>query len=73
MSEHDELTLLNKRNIAALHEGLKQFEAMRAADAKRVEQLMATVTMQSQQIQKLQVDVAVLRATGMGHGPTGGN
>lgn len=73
MSDYDEATLLNKRNITALHEGLKALERLRQDDSKRVEQLMATVTMQSQQIQKLQVEVAVLRATGMGRGPTGGN
>ena len=69
----DESVILATRNIKALHEGLKHFEAARVEDSKRVEQLMQTVSMQTQQIQALQQSMALLRAKAMGSGPTGGN
>lgn len=66
----DEALILATRNIKAMAEGMRQFESMRSNDSQRVEQLMSTVTMQAQQIQKLQAEVAVLRARAMGAGPT---
>jgi hypothetical protein len=70
MSDYNEDLLLAKRNILALNEGLKHVERMRAEDAKRVETLMGTITQLQQQVQKLVLDVAVLRVKITGTGPT---
>jgi predicted nucleic acid-binding Zn-ribbon protein len=70
MSDYNEDLLLAKRNINALNEGLKHVERMRVEDSKRVESLMGTITQLQQQVQKLTVDVAVMRAKITGTGPT---
>ena len=70
MNEYDERMILAQRNINALNEGLKHVERRRSEDAKRVEDLMGTVTQLQQQVQKLTIDVAMLRAGSVGRGPT---
>ena len=70
MSDYNEDLILAKRNINALNEGLKHVERMRAEDSKRVESLLGTITQLQQQVQKLTVDVAVMRAKITGTGPT---
>jgi predicted nucleic acid-binding Zn-ribbon protein len=70
MSDYNEDLLLAKRNINALNEGLKHVERMRTEDSKRVEALMGTITQLQQQVQKLVLDVAVLRVKTLGTGPT---
>jgi hypothetical protein len=70
MSDYDERMILAQRNINALNEGLKLVERRRVEDAQRVEALMGTVTQLQTQVQKLTLDVAVLRANSVGRGPT---
>jgi hypothetical protein len=70
MSDYDERMILAQRNINALNEGLKLVETRRTADAKRVEDLMATVTQLQTQVQKLIIDMAVLKAGSVGRGST---
>lgn len=70
MNEYDERMILAQRNINALNEGLKLVERRRSEDAQRVEALMGTVTQLQAQVQKLTIDVAVLRAGSVGRGPT---
>jgi predicted nucleic acid-binding Zn-ribbon protein len=70
MSDYDERMILAQRNIKALNEGLKHVEHQRSEDAKRVEALMGTITQLQTQVQKLTIDVAVLRAGSVGRGPT---
>ena len=70
MSDYDERMILAQRNISALNEGLKLVERRRSEDAQRVEALMGTVTQLQAQVQKLTLDVAVLRANSVGRGPT---
>jgi hypothetical protein len=69
-NQYDENILLAKRNIEAMNEGMKHFERMRALDNEQVQQLQATVTQLAQQVQKLTIDVALLRAKTQGHGAT---
>lgn len=68
----DEALLLATRNIKALNEGMKHFEAKRVEDSRRVEQLMSTVTQLTTQMHLLSQQVNVLRAKSMGTGSTGG-
>lgn len=70
MLEYNEELSLARRNIEAMNVAMKHFEAMRAEDNHRVEQLQATVTQQMQSIQALQIQVALLRAQQQGHGAT---
>jgi hypothetical protein len=70
MSDYNETLLLAKRNIEAMNEGMKFFEAQRVADKQRVEQLQETVTQMVQQIQNLTVQVAMLRVQSLGNGAT---
>lgn len=59
-----------KRNIEAMNEGMKYFEKMRTDDNEKVVQLQNTVSQLTQQIQKLTIEVALLRAKSQGHGAT---
>jgi hypothetical protein len=70
MSNYDENLLLAKRNIEAMNEGMKHFERMRVQDGDQVRQLQATVSQLTEQVQKLTIDVALLRAKTQGHGAT---
>ena len=62
--------LLFRRNIEAMNVAMKHFEAKRAEDNARVVQLQETVTMQTQAIQQLQTQVALMRVQLMGNGAT---
>jgi hypothetical protein len=70
MSDYNETLLLAKRNIEAMNEGMKFFEAQRVRDRDQVQQLQATVAQLMEQVQKLTIDVALLRARAQGHGAT---
>ena len=70
MNNYDENLLLAKRNIEAMNEGMKHFERMRVQDGDQVRQLQATVSQLTEQVQKLTIDVALLRAKTQGHGAT---
>lgn len=70
MMNYDERMILAQRNINALNEGLKLVERRRVEDAQRVESLLGTIAQLQTQVQKLTIDVAVLRAGSVGRGPT---
>jgi hypothetical protein len=70
MNDYNENLLLAKRNIEAMNEGMKHFERMRVQDGDQVRQLQATVSQLTEQVQKLAIDVALLRAKTQGHGAT---
>lgn len=61
-SEYDGRMIAATRNIEAIFVTLNHFEVKRAADAKRVEDLMMTLTQQNQQITKLTQQVTLLQA-----------
>jgi len=61
-SEYDGRMIAATRNIEAIFVTLNHFEAKRAADAKRVEDLLMTLAQQSQQINKLTQQVTLLQA-----------
>jgi len=63
MSEYDGRMIVAQKNIESIFTALNHFEAKRAADASRVEQLMATVTQLTQQQQQLQVQLNYINAT----------
>jgi len=60
--EYDGRMIAAQRNIDSLFTAVNHFEKMRAADAKRVEDLMATLAQQNVQIDNLTQQVAVLQA-----------
>ena len=59
-SEYDGRMIAATRNIESIFITLNHFEAKRAADAKRVEDLIMTLTQQNQQISKLTQQVTLL-------------
>jgi len=61
-SEYDGRMVAATRNIESIFIALNHFEAKRAADANRVEDMMMTLTQQNQQIQALNQKVALLQA-----------
>ena len=61
-SEYDGRIIAATRNIESIFVALSHFETKRAADAKRVEDLMMTVTQLTQQVQTLNQKVALLQA-----------
>jgi hypothetical protein len=61
-SEYDGRMIAATRNIEAIFVTLNHFEGKRAADAKRVEDLLMTLAQQSQQINKLTQQVTLLQA-----------
>jgi hypothetical protein len=62
--EYDGRIIALTRNVEMLGTALNHYEKMRAADAKRVEDLMMTVTQMTQQVQQLNQKVALLQAQG---------
>ena len=60
--EYDGRMTAATRNVEALFTAVNHFEKMRVADAKRVEDVMMTVTQLTQQVQNLTQQVAVLQA-----------
>lgn len=70
MAEHGEFEILMKRNMEAIRVGMQHFEKARQEDSQRVEAMLGTVAQLTAEVQKLQQQVAVLRATAAGHGPT---
>ena len=61
-SEYDGRMIAATRNIEGIFVALNHFETKRAEDAKRVEDLMMTITQLSQQVQYLNQRVALLQA-----------
>jgi len=61
-SEYDGRMIAATRNIEAIFTALNHYEQKRAADAQRVEDLMATLAGQNEQIGKLTVQVSMLQA-----------
>jgi len=61
-SEYDGRMIAATRNIEAIFVTLNHFEKKRADDAKRVEDLMMTVTQLTQQVQALNQKVALLQS-----------
>jgi hypothetical protein len=59
-----------KRNITTLHEQTKQIIEIQQHEIQRLRQLQETVSQLTIQIQKLLVDVSVLKAKSLGFGPT---
>ena len=70
MIEYNEDIILLKRNVSALVEAVNVLNTRHQEDAKRVEALINTLTQQTQQIQTLQTQVALIRASTLGHGAT---
>lgn len=62
-SEYDGRMVAAQRNIESLFSAVNHFEAARVADAKRVEDLMATLAQQNEQIGRLTQQLAHLQAT----------
>lgn len=65
-----DLDLLNKRNIDTLAAAQKQDRAYDDETRRFVQLLQQTVTMQTQQIQRLEQEVAAIRAMLYGRGGT---
>lgn len=63
--------ILNKRNIAALHEAFKSLQAVVAQQGVEIRQLQSNNSQLTTQVQQMQQQVHVLRATSVGRGPTG--
>jgi hypothetical protein len=70
MKEYDERVLLATRNLAAIKEGMKSYEARRQEQDSKLLILQEQVAGLIQQVQALQLSVAVLRATTHGRGST---
>ena len=70
MDHYNEDLIIAKRNIVSLHEGMKFFEIERQKDKQRVELLLNTVSDLTQQVQKLTIDLALLKAKSIGRGST---
>lgn len=62
--EYDGRIIALQRNIDTLFVAVNHFEVKRAADAKRVEDLMAGVTQLTLEVQQLKQKVALLQAQG---------
>ena len=60
--EYDGRMIAAQRNIESLFTAVNHFEKMRVVDAKRVEDLMMTVTQLTQQIQFLNQQIVMLQA-----------
>lgn len=63
--------ILNRRNIVALHEAHKSLQALVAQQGVMIQQLQSNLTQMTSQVQQMQQQVHVLRATSVGRGPTG--
>jgi hypothetical protein len=61
-SEYDGRMIAATRNIESIFVALNHFEAKRAVDAKRVEDMMMALTQQNQQIQALNQKVALMQS-----------
>jgi septal ring factor EnvC (AmiA/AmiB activator) len=61
-SEYDGRMIAATKNIESIFTNLNYFERKRSEDAKRVEQLMATLADQSAQIAKLTQQLATIQA-----------
>jgi len=60
--QYDGRMIAATANIEALFTAVNHFEKMRVADAKRVEDLMATLTQQNQDILLLKQQVNIMQA-----------
>lgn len=63
--------ILNRRNIVALHEAYKALQDVVAEQGVTIRQLQSNLTQMTSQVQQMQQQVHVLRATSVGRGPTG--
>jgi hypothetical protein len=70
MDEYNESLILARRNIAALAEGIKLHEKIRAEQAAAISKLQEQVTNLSTAVTNLTLKVAVLNAASVGRGPT---
>jgi len=61
-SEYDGRMIAATRNIESIFVALNHFEAKRAESAQRVESMTMTLVQLTQQVEKLNQDVAVLKA-----------
>jgi hypothetical protein len=69
-NKYDDRIVLAVRNIEAMREGMRHFEAERAKAAQREQALQATVAQLVTQVQALQAQVAMMRAQSHGTGAT---
>jgi peptidoglycan hydrolase CwlO-like protein len=60
--EYDGRIIALTRNVESLDASIKYFEKKRAEDAKRVEDLMMTITQLTQQIQALNQKTGLMQA-----------
>lgn len=61
-SEYDGRMIAATRNIESIFENMNYFERKRSEDAKKVEQIIGTIADQSEQIARLNQQVAILQA-----------
>ena len=60
--EYDGRIVALTRNVEAIGVALNRYEELRAADAKRVETLIATLIQQNEQIGRITQQIALLQA-----------
>lgn len=63
-------TSLNERNTLAIQQAINGIYDSLQAEIQRNKQLQESVTMLTMAVQKLQQDVAIMRALALGRGPT---
>lgn len=63
--------IIAKRNIIALNEGLKRLNVELQDSKQLTMQLQQQITIQAQQLTNLTQQVAIIRASTLGRGPTG--
>jgi hypothetical protein len=70
MEIYDERIVVMRRQIEGLQGAMKFYQEKRDIDAKLISQLQSTVSELTTQLQSIAQNVAILRATTMGHGST---
>jgi predicted nucleic acid-binding Zn-ribbon protein len=70
MNEYDERMILAQRNIKALSDGLRHAEIKVNEHTGQIDRVLGQLTELQTQLQKLTIDLAVLKAGAVGRGPT---